>query len=94
LGEVSDGDPVKLTYERKLLTDTIKMCAYDVETQLMEMLDGVFRRNCSTASFAATAGKAERWSGRSSRLPAISLYPPANSISTWISSVLRGTRRL
>jgi len=45
LGEVSDGDPVKLTYERKLLTDTIKMCAYDVETQLTEMLDGVFRRN-------------------------------------------------
>jgi len=45
LGDISDGDPVKLTYERKLLTDTIKMCAYDVETQLMEMLDGVFRRN-------------------------------------------------
>lgn len=45
LGDVSDGDPVKLTYERKLLTDTIKMCAYDVETQLLEMLDGVFRRN-------------------------------------------------
>ena len=38
-------DPVKPTYERKLLTDTIKMGAYDVETQLMEMLDGVFRRN-------------------------------------------------
>jgi len=45
LGDVGDGDPVKLSYERKLLTDTIKMCAYDVETQLMEMLDGVFRRN-------------------------------------------------
>jgi hypothetical protein len=45
LGDVSDGDPVKLTYERKLLTDTIKMCAYDVETQLAEMLDGIFRRN-------------------------------------------------
>jgi len=45
LGDVSDGDPIKLTYERKLLTDTIKMGAYDVETQLMEMLDGVFRRN-------------------------------------------------
>jgi len=45
LGDVSDGDPVKLTYERKLLADTIKMCAYDVETQLTEMLDGVFRRN-------------------------------------------------
>jgi hypothetical protein len=45
LGDVSDGDPVKLTYERKLLTDTIKMCAYDVETQLTEMLNGVFLRN-------------------------------------------------
>ena len=44
LGEVTDGDPVKLTYERKLLTDTIKMCAYDVETQLTEMLAGVLRR--------------------------------------------------
>lgn len=45
LGDVSDGDPVKLSYERKLLTDTIKMCAYDAETQLVEMLDGIFRRN-------------------------------------------------
>jgi hypothetical protein len=45
LGDVSDGDPVKLSYERKLLTDTIKMCAYDVETQLVEMLDGIFHRN-------------------------------------------------
>jgi prepilin-type processing-associated H-X9-DG protein len=45
LGEVSDGDPVKLTYERKLLTDTIKMCAYEVETQLTEMLEGIFCRN-------------------------------------------------
>jgi prepilin-type processing-associated H-X9-DG protein len=44
LGDVRDGDPVKLTYERKLLTDTIKMCAYDVETQLTEMLAGVLRR--------------------------------------------------
>jgi len=44
LGDISDGDPIKLTYERKLLTDTIKMCAYDVETQLFEMLDGVFCR--------------------------------------------------
>jgi len=45
LCEVSDGDPVKLTYERKLLTDTIKMGAYDVETQLVDMLGGAFRRN-------------------------------------------------
>jgi hypothetical protein len=45
LGDVCDGDPVKLAYERKLLTDTIKMCAYDVETQLTEMLDGAFSRH-------------------------------------------------
>lgn len=45
LGDVSDGDPVKLTYERKLITDCVKMCAYDVETQLTEMLDGIFCRN-------------------------------------------------
>ncbi len=45
LGEVSDGDPIKLMYDRKLLTGTIKMCAYDVEMQLTEMLDGVFSRN-------------------------------------------------
>ena len=45
LGDVRDGDPIKLTYERKLLTDTIKMCAYDVETQLFEMLNGAFLRN-------------------------------------------------
>jgi hypothetical protein len=45
LAEVSDRDPIKLSYERKLLTDTIKMCAYEVETQLFEMLDGQFRRN-------------------------------------------------
>jgi len=47
LGEVSDGDPVKLKYERKLLTDTIKIGAYDVETQLVDMLGGAFRRNDS-----------------------------------------------
>ncbi len=41
----SDRDPVKLTYKRKLITDTIKMCAYDVETHLAEMLDGIFGRN-------------------------------------------------
>ena len=45
LGDVSDGYPVKLTCEGKLLTDTIKMCAYDVETQLTQILDGVLRRN-------------------------------------------------
>jgi transposase len=45
LGEVSYGDPIKLSYERKLLTDTIKICAYQVETELTEMLDGVFTRN-------------------------------------------------
>ena len=45
LGDVDDRDPVKLSYESKLLTDTVKMCAYDVETQLTEMLEGVLCRN-------------------------------------------------
>ena len=30
LGDVSDRDPVKLSYERKLITDCVKMYAYDV----------------------------------------------------------------
>jgi len=45
LDEVSDRDPIKLSYERKLITDTIKTCAYQVETELAEMLDGVLTRH-------------------------------------------------
>ncbi len=45
LGDVSDRDPIKLSYERKLITDTIKVCAYQVETGLVEMLEGVLTRH-------------------------------------------------
>lgn len=45
LAEVSDRDPLRLGYERKLLTDTIKICAYEVETRLVEMLNGQFGRH-------------------------------------------------
>jgi len=45
LKEVPNRDPVRLEYERKLLTDTIKMCAYHAETQLFAMLRGSFARN-------------------------------------------------
>lgn len=44
LAEAGDRDAVRLSYERKLLTDTIKMCAYEVETRLLGMLDGVLGR--------------------------------------------------
>jgi ferredoxin len=44
LGEASDRDPVKLSYERKLFTDTVKICAYEIETRLLEMALGTFRR--------------------------------------------------
>jgi hypothetical protein len=44
LGEAKDRDPVKLTYERKLFTDTVKVCAYEIETRLFEMALGTFRR--------------------------------------------------
>jgi transposase len=45
LGDAPDRDPVKLSYERKLFTDTVKLCAYDIETQLTEMLSGPFHRH-------------------------------------------------
>lgn len=44
LGQASDRDPVKLSYERKLFTDTVKLCAYDIETRLFEMASSTFRR--------------------------------------------------
>ena len=44
LGEASDRDPVKLSYERKLFTDTVKICAYEIETRLFEMVLESFRR--------------------------------------------------
>ena len=42
LSEASDRDKVKLSYERKLFTDTIKLSAYEIETRLYEMLGGTF----------------------------------------------------
>lgn len=45
LKEVPNRDPIRLQYERKLLTDTIKICAYEAETQLFGMLEGTFGRN-------------------------------------------------
>jgi transposase len=44
LGDVDDRDPVKLSYERKLFTDTVKLSAFEIETRLYSMLEGVFRR--------------------------------------------------
>jgi hypothetical protein len=44
LGDVDDRDPVKLSYERKLFTDTVKLCAYDIETRMFGMLAGAFVR--------------------------------------------------
>jgi len=44
LGQASDRDPLKLSYERKLFTDTVKICAYEIETRLFEMAANAFRR--------------------------------------------------
>jgi hypothetical protein len=38
LREASDRDKVRLSYERKLFTDTVKLSAYEIETQLYRML--------------------------------------------------------
>jgi hypothetical protein len=50
LAQAGDRDPVKLCYERKLFTDTVKLCAYEIETRLFEMALGTFQRG--------------RWEGR------------------------------
>jgi hypothetical protein len=42
LREASDRDKVKLSYERKLFTDTIKLSAYEIETRLYTMLGGSY----------------------------------------------------
>jgi hypothetical protein len=47
LAEASDRDAVKLSHERKLFTDTIKLGAYEIETRLYEML-GVTYSNSET----------------------------------------------
>lgn len=42
LSEAGDRDDVKLSYERKLFTDTIKLSAYEIETRLYGMLGVTF----------------------------------------------------
>jgi hypothetical protein len=44
LVEASDRDNVKLSYERKLFTDTLKLSAYEIETRLYGLLPKEFRR--------------------------------------------------
>jgi hypothetical protein len=44
LAEASDRDNVKLSYERKLFTDTLKLSAYEIETRLYGLLPEEFRR--------------------------------------------------
>ena len=44
LAEASDRDDVKLSYERKLFTDTLKLSAYEIETRLYGLLPDEFRR--------------------------------------------------
>ena len=44
LAEASDRDQVKLSYERKLFTDTLKLSAYEIETSLYGLLPEDFRR--------------------------------------------------
>jgi len=60
------------------------MCAYGVETQLTEMLGGVFCRN----DWEARAVVREIF-----QIPVTSHYPRVSFISTWISSVPRDTPR-
>jgi hypothetical protein len=43
LGDVPNRDPVKLSVERKLFTDTIKICAYEIETRLYGYLSAELR---------------------------------------------------
>jgi hypothetical protein len=47
LREAGDRDPVRLSYERKLFTDTVKLSAYEIETQLYAMLGVHFRNSPS-----------------------------------------------
>jgi hypothetical protein len=47
LRDASDRDKVKLNYERKLFTDTIKLSAYEIETRLYKMLGTAFSNNAT-----------------------------------------------
>jgi len=44
LGDCDGRDAVKLSYERKLFSDTVKLCAYDIETMLVKLLPESFRK--------------------------------------------------
>jgi hypothetical protein len=47
LREASDRDQVRLGYERKLFTDTVKLSAYEIETRLYEMLGTTFSNDAT-----------------------------------------------
>jgi transposase-like protein len=47
LRDASDRDKVRLSYERKLFTDTIKLSAYEIETRLYAMLGTTFSNNAA-----------------------------------------------
>ena len=43
LGDCENRDSIKLSYEGKLLMDTIKLCAYDIETILFNLIPTLFK---------------------------------------------------
>ena len=45
LGDATDRDLVTLNFDRKLFTDTVKICAYEIETRLCRLLSGEFGRS-------------------------------------------------
>jgi transposase len=45
LGDVSERDAVKLSYEEKLFSDTVKLSAYEIETRLHGLLRGHLERH-------------------------------------------------
>ena len=45
LGDVPERDAVKLSYEQKLFSDTVKLSAYEIETRLYGMLRGHLERH-------------------------------------------------
>ena len=47
LREASDRDKVRLSYERKLFTDTVKLSAYEIETRLYTMLGASYSNSAS-----------------------------------------------
>lgn len=45
LGDATDRDLVTLSFDRKLFTDTVKICAYEIETRLCRLLSDEFGRS-------------------------------------------------